>query len=69
MKIGIYNFVPCSAADFNRKCNDTRSPSPLPSPMDLSTVLALVTEAATDVVAVAAAAAADDDVISDMHIK
>lgn len=38
--------------------------------MDLSTDLALVTEAATDVaVAAAAAAADDDDVIGDMHIK
>lgn len=46
---------------------------PLLSPMremDLSTDLALVTEAATDVaVAAAAAAADDDDVIGDMHIK
>lgn len=38
--------------------------------MDLSTDLALVTEAATDVAAaVAAAVADDDDVIGDMHIK
>lgn len=39
--------------------------------MDLSTDLALVTEAATDVAVAAAAAAADDDddVIGNMHIK